>query len=73
MFVPHGVGNEVYHLLLNSVTSIVTFLMAFIIQSAQNCDSRAIQTTLDAQNRMLIALAVLAHKRPLDGQGCSKW
>jgi low affinity Fe/Cu permease len=44
--VPGGLGNEVYQLALNSVTSIVTFLMVFVIQSSQNRDSRAMQAKL---------------------------
>ncbi|GAB2986046.1 low affinity iron permease family protein [Amycolatopsis acidiphila] len=48
---------ENYQLILNTATSIATFVMVFIIQSAQNRDSRAMQAKLDAQNRVLAAIA----------------
>ncbi|MFF4776729.1 low affinity iron permease family protein [Microtetraspora fusca] len=55
--VPGGFGNELYELVLNTVTNIVTFVMVFIIQSSQNRDSRAIQAKLDAQTEVLAAMA----------------
>lgn len=33
---------------INTITTIITFLMVFIIQASQNRDGRAIQTKLDA-------------------------
>jgi low affinity Fe/Cu permease len=40
--------NTNYQLLINTTTTIVTFVMVFIIQSTQNRDGRALQTKLDA-------------------------
>lgn len=57
MFVPGGLENEPYQLVLNSATSIVTFVMVFIIQSSQSRDNMAMQAKLDAQNQVLGALA----------------
>lgn len=42
-----GFGNELYQLLINTFTTIITFLMVFLIQSAQNRDTRAIQIKLN--------------------------
>jgi low affinity Fe/Cu permease len=39
--------SDVWQLVINSLTSIVTFLMVFLIQNTQNRDSRAIQLKLD--------------------------
>lgn len=57
LYVRGGLDNQPYQLVLNSVTSIVTFLMVFVIQSAQNRDSKAMQAKLDVQSRVLAALA----------------
>ena len=57
MVVPDGLGNQPYQMLLNTLTCIVTFLMVFVIQSSQNRDTRAMQVKLDAQHRMLRAMA----------------
>src|SRR5688572_25580080 len=62
-FVKDGFGNNTYQLIINTATTIVTFLMVFIIQNTQNRDGRAIQTKLDAQNE---ALYVIATKLGLD-------
>lgn len=40
--------NTNYQLVINTTTTIVTFIMVFIIQSTQNRDGRAVQTKLDA-------------------------
>ncbi len=48
-----GIAGSLFHfsdtwqLVINSVTSIVTFLMVFLIQQAQNKDSQAIQLKLN--------------------------
>ncbi len=42
-----GFGNELYQLLINTFTTIVTFLMVFLIQSSQNKDTRAVHLKLD--------------------------
>ena len=42
-----GFNNELYQLLINTFTTIITFLMVFLIQSAQNRDTRALHIKLD--------------------------
>lgn len=39
--------SDTWQLVMNTVTSIITFLMVFIIQSSQNRDTEAIQLKLD--------------------------
>ena len=56
-FVRQGFENQLYQLLINTGTTIITFLMVFIIQNTQNRDGRAIQTKLDAQNEALRMIA----------------
>ena len=48
LFVPGGFFNSRYEVVVTSITTLVTFLMVFIIQSTQNRESRAMQTKLDA-------------------------
>ena len=48
LFVRGGPFNPRYEMVVTSVTTLVTFLMVFIIQSTQNRESRAMQTKLDA-------------------------
>jgi low affinity Fe/Cu permease len=48
LFVPGGFFNSHYETVVTSITTLVTFLMVFIIQSTQNRESRAMQTKLDA-------------------------
>ena len=55
-FVKQGFSNQVYQLLINTTTTVVTFIMVFIIQNTQNRDGRAIQTKLDAQSEALCRL-----------------
>jgi len=58
--------SDTWQLVINTATTIITFLMVFIIQSTQNRDTRAIQLKLDellrgvhgARNR-LVALETL--------------
>ncbi len=57
LFVPGGYANTRYQLPVSTVSSIVTFLMVFIIQSSQNRDTRAMQAKLDAQADVLAAIA----------------
>ncbi len=57
LVVPGGFSNARYDMVATSITTLITFVMVFIIQSTQNRESRAMQTKLDA---LLIA------KRGLD-------
>jgi low affinity Fe/Cu permease len=57
LFVHRGFSNSNYQLLINTGTTIVTFLMVFIIQNTQNREGRAMQTKLDAQSQVLRRVA----------------
>ncbi len=50
--------SEQWQLIINSFTTIVTFLMVFIIQNTQNRDFKAIQLKLDE----LLRASTHAHK-----------
>lgn len=52
-----GLGNNTYQLVINTGTTIITFLMVFIIQNTQNRDGRAVQAKLDAQSEVLRQIA----------------
>ena len=52
-----GLGNNTYQLVINTGTTIVTFLMVFIIQNTQNRDGKALQTKLDAQSEVIRRIA----------------
>ena len=52
-----GLGNNTYQLVINTGTTIITFLMVFIIQNTQNRDGSAVQAKLDAQSEVLRAIA----------------
>jgi low affinity Fe/Cu permease len=52
-----GLGNNTYQLVINTGTTIITFLMVFIIQNTQNRDGSAVQAKLDAQNEVLRCIA----------------
>ena|SRR5439155_1427888 len=56
-FVSHRFANSTYQLLINTGTTIVTFVMVFIIQSTQNREGRAVQAKLEAQNQALYLIA----------------
>ena len=56
-FVTGHFKNNTYQLLINTGTTIITFLMVFIIQNTQNRDGRAVQAKLDAQSEVLKAVA----------------
>ncbi len=60
-FVAGGFSNNTYQLLINTGTTIVTFLMVFIIQNTQNREGRAMQTKLDAQSEVLRRVAEALH------------
>jgi low affinity Fe/Cu permease len=48
-----GFGNETYQLLINTATTIVTFLMVFLIQNTQNRTAMAMHLKLDELIRAL--------------------
>jgi len=52
-----GLGNNTYQLVINTGTTIITFLMVFIIQNTQNRDGSAVQAKLDAQSEVLRRIA----------------
>jgi low affinity Fe/Cu permease len=56
VFVQDHFGNDTYQLLINTATTIITFLMVFIIQNTQNRSGRALQTKIDAQTEALEAI-----------------
>jgi low affinity Fe/Cu permease len=39
--------SDTWQLVMNTVTSVITFLMVFLIQTSQNRDSTALQAKLD--------------------------
>jgi low affinity Fe/Cu permease len=43
-----GFGSELYQLLINTITTIVTFLIVFLIQGSQNRDTAALHAKVDA-------------------------
>src|SRR3979409_1308848 len=47
--------SDTWQLVMNTVSSIVTFLMVFLIQNAQNRDSEALQRKLDEAIRVTAA------------------
>jgi low affinity Fe/Cu permease len=52
-----GLSNNTYQLVVNTGTTIITFLMVFIIQNTQNRDGSAVQAKLDAQSEVIRAIA----------------
>src|SRR6185437_4005434 len=52
-----GLANNTYQLVINTGTTIITFLMVFIIQNTQNRDGSALQAKLDAQSEVLRLIA----------------
>jgi low affinity Fe/Cu permease len=62
MIGPFAGFSDVWQLTVNTGTTIVTFLMVFLIQNTQNRDSAAVQIKLDE----LIRATELAHNWMLD-------
>jgi low affinity Fe/Cu permease len=46
---------DTWQLVINTGTTIVTFLMVFLIQNSQNCDAKAVQIKLDELIRSIDA------------------
>ncbi|MGO7668170.1 low affinity iron permease family protein, partial [Rhizobium ruizarguesonis] len=44
---PFFVYSETWQLLINTTTTIITFLMVFVLQNSQNRDGKALQAKLD--------------------------
>lgn len=60
--------SNTWQLVINTGTTIITFLMVFLIQKSQNKDSKAIQLKLNE----LIASSQLASNRMVDIEGLSE-
>jgi low affinity Fe/Cu permease len=43
----YGYANQLYQLIINTITTIITFLMVFLIQNSQNRDTAALNLKLD--------------------------
>jgi len=59
---PHFRYSDTWQLAVNTATTIVTFLMVFLIQNTQNRDARAIHLKLDEVIRSI----ALAHNDMID-------
>ncbi len=59
--------SDTWQLVINTGTTIVTFLMVFLVQHTQNCDSRALHLKLDEVLRSLDT----ARNKLMDIENCS--
>ena len=59
--------SDTWQLVINTGTTIITFLMVFLIQSTQNRDSKALHLKLDE----LIRAVAAARNRLVDLESCS--
>jgi low affinity Fe/Cu permease len=64
---PHFHYSDTWQLVVNTATTIVTFLMVFLIQNTQNRDARAIHLKLDEVIRSI----ELAHNEMIDIENLS--
>lgn len=60
--------SEIWELVINTLTTIITFLMVFLIQKAQNKDAMAIQLKLNE----LLAADKFASNRLIDAENLSE-
>lgn len=60
--------SDTWQLVINTATTIITFLMVFLIQNTQNCDSEAIHLKLDE----LVRVTRDARTGPVDLKDCSE-
>lgn len=59
--------SDTWQLVINTGTTVVTFLMVFLLQSTQNRDARALQLKLDE----LLRTASAARNRLIDLENCT--